>query len=129
MELEALQEVVVDIKSLGANLIAISPHLPEFSRKLIKRKNLTFDLLSDPGNKVAGKFGIAFTFPEDLKNLYLKFGIDIPKHNGDDSWTLPMPARFIIDQSAIIRYVEVDPDYTVRPEPEHTINALKALDT
>ena len=127
MELDALQEVIDDIKSLGANLIAISPHMTEFSRKLISQKNLAFDLLSDPGNMVAGSFGIAFTFPEDLKNLYLKFGLDIPKHNGDDSWTLPMPARFIIDQRAIIRYAQVDPDYTVRPEPGHTIDALKTL--
>jgi peroxiredoxin len=128
LELDALQEVIGDIKTLGANLIAISPQLPEFSRKLISQKNLTFDLLSDPGNNVAKTFGIVFTFPEDLKNLYLKFGIDVAKHNGDDSWTLPMPARFIIDQSATIRYAQVDPDYTVRPEPEHTIDALKALE-
>jgi peroxiredoxin len=128
LELDALQEVIDEIKSLGANLIAISPHKTEFSRKLISQKNLTFDLLSDPGNNVAKTFGIVFTFPEDLKNLYLKFGIDVAKHNGDDSWTLPMPARFIIDQSAIIRYAQVDPDYTVRSEPAHTINALKALD-
>ena len=127
MELEALQTVVDEIKSLGANLISISPQVPEFSRKLISRNNLTFDLLSDPGNKVAGAFGIAFSFPEDLKNLYLKFGIDLPKNNGDESWTLPMPARFIIDRNSTIRYAEVDPDYTVRPEPEHTIEALKGL--
>ena len=127
MELEALQAVSNEIKSLGANLISISPQLPEFSRKLISRKNLTFDLLGDPGNKVAAAFGIAFSFPEDLKNLYLKFGIDLPKNNGDDSWTLPMPARFIIDRDATIRYAEVDPDYTVRPEPAHTIKALQSL--
>ena len=127
MELEALQTIVDEIKSLGANLISISPQLTELSRKLISQKDLTFDLLSDPCNKVAGAFGIAFSFPEDLKNLHLKFGIDLPKINGDESWTLPMPARFIIDPGSIIRYAEVDPDYTVRPEPEHTIKALKAL--
>jgi peroxiredoxin len=127
LELEALQEAIDEIKSLGANLVSISPQLPEFSRKLISQKNLTFDLLSDPGNQVAGAFGIAYSFPEDLKNLYLKFGIDLPKNNGDESWTLPMPARFIIDPGSIIRYAEVDPDYTVRPEPAHTIEALKAL--
>ena len=127
MELDALQEVIDDISSLGAKLIAISPQLPEFSRKLIEQKNLSFDLLSDPGNRVAKSYGIVYSFPEDLKNLYLKFGIDIAKHNGDDSWTLPMPARFIIDRGAIIRYAQVDPDYTVRPEPEHTVAALKAL--
>ncbi len=127
MELDALQEVIDEINALGAKLVAISPILPEFSRKLISQKNLSFDLLSDPGNRVARSYGLVFSLPEDLKNLYLKFGIDLAKHNGDDSWTLPMPARFIIDRGAIIRYAQVDPDYTVRPEPEHTIDALKAL--
>jgi len=94
---------------------------------LIEQKNLTFDLLADPGNQVAKQYGLVFALPEDLKTLYLQFGIDVAKHNGDDSWTLPMPGRFIIDQTGVVRYAEVDPDYTVRPEPEHTITALKKL--
>jgi len=113
--------------ALDARLVAISPQLPAFSQALIKEKNLTFDLLGDPENQVAKAFGLVFTLPEDLKNLYLQFGIDVAKHNGDDSWTLPMPGRFIIDRTGVIRYAEVDPDYTVRPEPEHTIAALKGL--
>jgi peroxiredoxin len=127
IELDALQQVAGEIQSLGANLLAISPQLPEFSRELIKGKSLAFDLLGDPGNQVAQKYGLVFALPEDLKALYLQFGIDVAKHNGDDSWTLPMPGRFIIDQTGKVRYAEVDPDYTVRPEPEHTIAALKKL--
>jgi peroxiredoxin len=107
--------------------VAISPQLPEHSRTLIKAKKLTFEVLSDPGNQVAAKFGLVYTLPEDLRKIYLQFGIDVPKHNGDDSWTLPLASRFIIDQDALIRYAEVDVDYTVRPDPEHTIEALKAL--
>jgi peroxiredoxin len=127
LELEALQEAIGEITSLGAKLVAISPQLVEFSRELVDQKHLSFDLLSDPGNKVAKIYGLVYTFPEDLKKLYLNFGIDVAKHNGDDSWTLPMPARFIIDRNSVIRYAEVDPDYTIRPEPRHTIEALKSL--
>ena len=64
---------------------------------------------------------------EDLRKIYLQFGIDVPKHNGDNSWTLPLPARYIIDRDGIVRYAEVSVDYTVRPEPESTIAALKEL--
>jgi peroxiredoxin len=38
-----------------------------------------------------------------------------------------MPGRFIIDRSGIIRYAEVNPDYTVRPEPEETLSVLEKL--
>ncbi len=35
--------------------------------------------------------------------------------------------RFIIDQGSMIRYSATDPDYTIRPEPGDTIEALKAI--
>ena len=115
------------IRSAGADLLTISPQQPEFNRKLINEKNLTFDLLSDPGNRVAKTYGLVHAFPEDLKQIYLQFGIDLGKYNVEESWTLPMPGRFIIDRSGIIRYAEVNPDYTVRPEPEEVIGVLKGV--
>ena len=105
----------------------IAPHLEEHSRALIEEKNLTFELLSDPGNQVAKKFGLVYQVAEDLKQIYLKFGINIAKFNNDDSWTLPIPARYIVDGNSVIRYAEADPDYTIRPDPTHTIEALKSL--
>ena len=108
-------------------MIAISPQLAEHSRALVKAKNLTFEVLSDPGNAVAQKFGLVHALPEELRRLYLQFGIDVPKHNGDDSWTLPLAARYIIDREAVIRYAETDADYTIRPDPAHTLDALQAI--
>ena len=49
------------------------------------------------------------------------------KLNRDDSWTLPLASRFIIDREAVIRYAEMDVDYTIRPNPEHTIEVLKSI--
>jgi peroxiredoxin len=127
LELEALQESVSEIKSFGATLLMISPQIEEYSRSLIEEKNLSFDLLSDPGNQVAQKFGLVYQYPDDLKQIFLKFGIDLEKFNNDDSWTLPIPARYIIDRDSVIRYAQADPDYTIRPDPLHTIEALRSL--
>jgi peroxiredoxin len=125
MELEALQAVLSEIQKAGAELVAISPQLPIHSRELVKRLKLDFRILSDVGNVVASKMKILFPLPEDLRQIYLKFGIDLLKANGDESWALPLPARYIVDRDSVIRYAELDPDYTVRPEPEHTIAALR----
>jgi peroxiredoxin len=57
----------------------------------------------------------------------MKLGVDLEKFNGDNSWTLPMPARYIIDQHSTIRAADVNPDYTVRPEPEETVKVLDAI--
>jgi peroxiredoxin len=58
-----------------------------------QRHKLTFDVLSDHGKRVATEFGLTFQLPEDLPLVHSKFGIDLEKYNGDDSWTLPIPAE------------------------------------
>jgi peroxiredoxin len=66
-------------------------------------------------------------FPPDLIVLYQQFGIDLAVHNEDDSWTLPLPATFVIDQHAIIQSADVRVDYRNRAEPTQTIEILKQL--
>jgi peroxiredoxin len=77
---------------------------------------------------VATKFGLKFTVSDEVKKVYRdSFGLDLAKFNADGMWTLPMPARFIIDRKGIVRYAEADPDYTRRPEPGDTVAALRAV--
>ena len=127
MELEALQETVYDIENRGAQLVIVSPQRKEYLRQMAKKHGITFTMLTDQGNRVAEKFGLVYTFPDYLKELYINFGIDLERYNGDDSWTLPIPARFIIDGGAVIRSVDAEPDYTIRPEPASAVEILKGL--
>ena len=105
----------------------ISPQLEKYSKQVSKKNNLTFSVLSDPGNAVAAQFGLVFKLPDDLRGLYSSFGIDLERFNGNDSWTLPMPGRFILDQQGTILSAEVDPDYTKRPEPSDIIKILEPV--
>ena len=107
--------------------MAISPQQEVHNRELVEDKNLTFRILSDPGNQVADTYGIRYKLPEDLKEVYIKFGIKLHEYNGDDSWTLPLPARLIIDRDGVIQYAEISADYTARPDPEETVAALKEI--
>ena len=107
--------------------MAVSPQLPEHNRELIRTRHLTFEILTDRGNEVAEKFGLRFTLPDYLRQLYRTFPLDLEKFNGDASWTLPMPARFVLDRQGIIRMAESDPDYTTRPEPQDTVDAVRAI--
>ena len=94
---------------------------------MIDRHKLGFDLLSDPGSDYAAQLGLRFEVPDDLREVYLSFGIDLPKHNGEASWTLAMPARLVIDRGGIVRAVDADPDYTKRLEPSEIVETLRAL--
>ncbi len=127
MELEALQQSLPDIQATGASLVAISPQRDPYLRQMAEKHHLGFELLRDQHNAVASRFGLVFKLPADLRELYLTFGVDLARFNGDDSWTLPMPGRFVIDPQGIIRHVDVDPDYTVRPDPSDTVAFLKTL--
>ena len=101
--------------------------MEEYNETIIKQKKLTFNIISDLHNKIAERLGIKFTLPKELQKIYTDFKINLPKYNGDDSWTLPMPTRLIVDTSLKIRYMQTDPDYTIRPEPSHTLEALKDI--
>ena len=58
-------------------LLAITPQLAEASHSLIEKHGIGFDLLSDPGNDYAANLGLRFKLPDDLKAVYLSFGIDL----------------------------------------------------
>ena len=125
LELAAYQKALPEIEALGAKLIAISPNLPDKSLSSIEKHNLKFEVLSDIGNKIAEKFGLVFVVDEDVRSIYKNMDIDIPGHNGDDSWKIPIPATYIVDNNGTILGDFVDADYTKRMEPSDVIDILK----
>jgi peroxiredoxin len=112
---------------LGASLVVISPELPERTAEMAARHKLAFPILWDEKSQVAKAFGLAFTLPDDLKQVYLGFGNDLAVRNGDPSWQLPVPSRFVVDGRGVVRSVQADPGYTYRPEPETTVDALREI--
>lgn len=115
------------IQALGATLATVTPVRREYARQLIKKLGLTFPMLLDPGNRTASAFQLTFSFSEALRNVYRELGLDLERYNGDDSWTLAMPASYLVDSAGTVRYAEVNPDYTQRPEPEEVLAAVKTL--
>ncbi|HUB89362.1 MAG TPA: peroxiredoxin-like family protein [Dyella sp.] len=124
-ELQALEAALPAIRATGANLLAISPQIAVNSLKSQRTNHLTFPILSDTHNDVAAAFGLRYALPNYLVELYKRLKNSLPAFNGDDSWTLPIPARYVIAPDGHIVYAEVNPDYTHRPEPEELLPVLK----
>ena len=129
MELEALQAVRPQLRALGASLIAISPQPGQYGRAVRRRAKLEFDVLTDLHLRVAEAFRLAFGLPPDLKELYAAFGHTLDKFHDEPDFRLPMPARYVVSQDGRIRAADVNPDYTIRPEPEDTVAVVRQLQT
>jgi peroxiredoxin len=126
-ELRAIEAAADQIRALGATIVAISPQTAVNIRKAQRDNALSFPILSDGGNAVADKFGLRFRLPDELVGVYKGFGNDLAVANGEPSWTLPMPGRYVIGGDGVIAYAEVNPDYTRRPDPAELLPALRAL--
>lgn len=127
MELEALQEIYSDVRSLGAQIVVITPELERYTRALHKKLNLSFDILTDLHLKIADQFRLVFTLPDYLRDLYKSFGSTLDRFNDEPEYRLPMPARYVIDKNGIIRAADVNADYTIRTEPSETLQQLRIL--
>ncbi len=126
-ELTALEAARSEIEARGASLVAISQQLAPNSRKSQRQNGLGFPILGDHGGAVAAQFGLRWTLPEYLRVAHRALGADLPQFNGEDSWTLPMNARYVIAQDGTIAYAEVNADYTRRPEPSSVFPVLERL--
>ena len=127
LELVAFQKSLTEINNLGASLVAITPELPDASLSTKEKNTLAFDVLSDRDSEYAKSLGLVFTLPEELRPVYLSFGIDVEKHNGTGQFDLPLAATFVIAQDGSIASAFVDTDYTLRQDPSDVIEVLKSL--
>jgi peroxiredoxin len=117
-------QLVPALAERGIPLIAISPQTPDGSLSTKESKELTFTVLSDPGNQLARQLGILTAPSEGVRQAQLQLGLDLTQVNADGTAGLPMPTVIIADAGGIIRWIDVHPDYTTRAEPGQVLQAV-----
>jgi len=125
MELKALQNILPQVKKLNTNLVAISPETPDNSLTTSEKNDLSFTVLSDMDNTYAKSLGLVFQMPENLREVYHSFNINVDVHNGNTAYELPMPATYIVNKQREIIYSFIPEDYTERLDPEIVLDVLK----
>ena len=121
------QELLPQLAAFDARLIAISPQPPDESLSTVERAALEFTVLSDPGSRLADRLGIAFEQADDVLAAQRTLGLDLTKVNAEGAVRLPRPTVLVVDQDRIVRYVDVQPDYTARTEVADIVAALTDL--
>ena len=113
------------VEAAGCRAGAISPQTPDHSLDTAERNALAYTVLSDSSLDAANGFGIAFTLPPELIDLYASSGTDIPVLNGNGQWVLPIPATYVVDRAGRIRFAHVEVDYRERIDPQSIIAVLE----
>ena len=127
LHLHALQNTLPEFKKLGAQLIAITPQVPDKSVEQLKKEGYPFQVLSDLDSKVMKDYKLLYELPDHLVEVYKKHGIDVEEYNGKGRKVLPVPGTFVIDANGIVQAVFADTDYKKRMEPSSIINILKQI--
>lgn len=124
LTLRQLQNELPNFKANGANLIALTPELPDKSLSTAKKHDLEFEVLSDVGNVVAKEYGIVFELIDEVAKSYNE-AFDLESYNGDQSNQLPLAATYVINENGKIIYAFLDADYRNRAEPSKITEVLK----
>lgn len=119
-------ELVAPLTSRGAALVAISPQKPDGSLSMQETNELTFTVLSDAGNTIAGKLGVLTEPVAEVKAAQAALGLDVAATNADGTAVIPMPTTVIVDGAGTIRWIDVHPDYATRSEPAEILAAYDA---
>lgn len=126
LTLKQLQNELPNFKANGANLVALTPELPDKSLSTTEKNELDFHVLSDIDNKIAKEYGIVFKLTDEVADIYNKsFGVDT--YNGNDKNELPLAATYIINKEGKIIYAFLDADYRNRAEPSELTKVLKNI--
>ena len=118
LALRALQEELPAFRQAGAQLVALTPELPDKSLDTTQKNELEFEVLTDLNHRVANDYGLAFKLTPRVREIYKEF-FDLNEFNGEEAGddTLPLAATYVIGTDGVIRWAFLDADYRKRAEP------------
>jgi peroxiredoxin len=114
------------LEASGARMVAIIPDREQFAAEMKRDAQATFPVLSDMDNGYAMSLNLAIWVGSEMEDYIRARGHELPRFQGNDSWTLPIPATFVIGSDGRIAARFVDPDYRKRAAIEDLTEAVKS---
>jgi peroxiredoxin len=121
-------ELVPELNARGVALIAVSPQKPDRALSMQQKNELSFTVLSDPGNQLGAGLGILSAQGDDMRAARATLGVNVAATNADGTDLLPMPTVVIVDTAGTIHWIDVHPNYTARTEPTEILATLAGVD-
>jgi peroxiredoxin len=120
-------ELAPALADRGFALIAVSPQKPDGSLTAAQTNELSYSVVSDPGNQIASALGVVTEPSAESVAAQGKLGLDLAEQNADGGRRLPMPTTVVVDATGVIRWIDVHPNYTTRSEVSEILAAVDAV--
>jgi peroxiredoxin len=121
----ALAKAQPEIAAVNGHIVAITPERWRFTSALKQQAGATFPVLTDMDNGYALSLNIAIWLGPEMEGFIAGRGHDLPAYQGNKSWTVPIPATFVVGTNGIVTARYLDPDYRTRMSIEDLVGALK----
>lgn len=128
IELKGLASIGDAVSRRGGNIVSIVPETAPFVRSMCREYRLPFPMLTDLDHGYALENGLVVPAGDEIKRLYLSYGIDFEEYQGNEAWFMPIPATFIVDRRGIVRKRFVDVDFRRRMPLQTVLAALEGLE-
>jgi peroxiredoxin len=125
MSADALAKIDPQVRAAGARLVLITPEVQQFTRKFKADVNASFPILTDLDSGYALELSLAIKIDDEKRVAMTQSGWDIALFQDNQSWTLPIPATFVVGSDGLVKARFVDPDYRKRMETEDLLTALQ----
>jgi peroxiredoxin len=126
IELTALAQAHDDFVDLGAKVVSIMPDRQAYVGRLPGEVIGRLSILSDVDNAYALSLGLVMWLGDQLKDLMLRHGVRLDDIQGNENWTVPVPATFVLDQAGLVVARSVEPDIRKRMDMDDIRRALSA---
>lgn len=126
IHLGELASIQPELKSLGYQIVAVSPDHPGKIAEALDQHEFPYALYSDSTMHAARAFGLAFQLDSaTVKQYKEEYKIDIEADSGETHHQLPVPAAFLVSQDGRIRFAYSNADYKTRIKPEELLQAAR----
>ncbi len=123
---DGLAEIAPEVRRLGGEIVAISPETHQYGAALRDYADAPFPVLTDLDNGYALSLNLAFWVGDEKREAMKDSGFDIEPYNGNATWTLPVPATFVVGRNGLVKARYIDPDYRRRMELDALTAAVAA---
>ena len=110
----------------GGQIVAITPDRQRFAMALKEDSGAGFPILTDMDNGYALSLGLVLHVSPELQQMMGSRGRDLPAFQGNDAWTLPIPATFVVGTDGLVKTRFIDPNFRKRMAIEDLLAALRA---